>query len=321
MKALSCNTFDINQRTPYPYTRAKEHFRPQLMRTLQGVDVFSLKYKSPVSSPYPRNNTVHTYLAEGKNSRQAIILLHGWCMKSIENLFRFALPFAQRDISVLLIEIPYHMNRTPHGFRNGELFVLPDAVKTFNNFEQTVLDTMKGIDFLEERGYEHFDITGISLGSIPSLIAQALDQRLDKSVLILGGGDIAMLKWRSLSTREVRKQHRRIGVTHGICIKKREPIKGFLDEVQKGKSPASVQAEIACYYFEPLAFAPLIDKDKVLMINAIFDEIIPKQSTLALWKALRKPAIAWYPLSHFSLYLAYPFIIRRMLSFLRTPKV
>lgn len=316
MTAQSCTTFDISKRSPYPYRRAKEPFHPELMEKRQGIPIFSLQYESPVSSPYQRNNTVHSYLVEAKSRHQALLLLHGWCMKSIQRLFGFALPFAHKGTSVLLIEIPFHMNRTPRGFGNGELFILPDAVKTFNNFEQTVLDTMKGIDFLEGRDYDHFHIAGISLGTIPSLITQALDKRIHKSVLILGGGDIEMLKWRSISTREVRKQHRRIGVTHGVCIREREAIKEYSAEVKGGKSPTSVQARVACYYFEPLVFAPLVARDRVLMINGLFDEIIPKQSTLALWKALHRPSISWYPLSHFSIYLAYPFIIRRMLSFL-----
>jgi hypothetical protein len=316
MMALSCNTFDINIRKPYAYKRAHQQFRPELINKHRGVHLFSLHYKSPVTSPYQRNNTVHSYLVEGKNTNQALILLHGLGMNNLQRLVSFASPFARKGITVLLIEIPYHMHRTPQGFRSGELFILPDAVKTYNSFEQTVLDTMKGIDFLEKRGYDRFHIAGISLGTIPSLITQALDTRIRKSVLILGGGDIEMLKWRSLSTRNVRKQHRRIGVTHGVCINERKALKNYLGEVKSGKSPTSVQARVACYYFEPLVFALLIQRDKVLMINGLFDEIIPKQSTLALWQALRKPEIVWYPLTHFSIYLAYPLIIKKMTSFL-----
>jgi cephalosporin-C deacetylase-like acetyl esterase len=315
---ITCNTFDIRDRVPYLYVRDKEQFRPHFLKEKDGVKLFELRYKSPVNSPYPKNNEVYSWYIESPEKKNAVVFLHGWKVGDISRWLFFGSLLAKRGISVLLLELPYHMHRRPGGRRNGELFIVPDAVRTFNSYEQTVLDARKGIDFLQERGFFKIGLVGASVGSMCGVIVHALDKRIKKSILIISGGDIEMLKWRSPATVEVRKDHRSIGVTHGVCIRNRRYFDSFINKIKKGKHPTEVQAEVACYYFDPLAFAPLINRNNVLMLNGLFDMIIPKQSTLKLWRALNKPRLVWYPLSHFSIYLAFPAIIKRITRFLMT---
>lgn len=317
----TCNTFDIRERIPYPYIKDEKHFKPRFLKEEDGVRLFKLKYRSPVHSPYTENNEVYSWFIESpEKSAAAVVFLHGWKVRNISRWLFFGRLLAKRGISVLLPELPFHMHRKPKGSKNGELFIVPDAIKTFNSYEQTILDARKGIDFLEERGFQNIGLVGASIGSMCGVIAHALDKRIEKSILIISGGGIELLKWRSPATSQVRKDHRRIGISHGVCIRNRRYFDSFVSRIKKGKHPTQIQAEVACYYFDPLAFAPLIDRNKVLMLNGLFDMIIPKESTIKLWRALNKPRIVWYPLSHFSIYLAFPAIIKRITGFLLNNK-
>ncbi|OQX53450.1 MAG: hypothetical protein B5M53_06930 [Candidatus Cloacimonas sp. 4484_209] len=315
--AAVCNTFDIKKRTPYYYKTNREKFKIHLNRTQKGIKFFHLTYKSPIVSPFKENNTVFAQYIEPEEVKSAAIFLHGLGVNNMKRWTYLAQFLARQKIASLLIELPYHIHRTPMAKKSGELFILANAIKTFNHFEQAVLDVRKGIDFLEQRNFSKIGIIGTSLGSMISLIAQSFDKRIKKSVLILSGGDIELLKWRSPAMWKVRKAHLRIGVNHRVCIKNRKPIPSFIKKIKEGNPIDKIQAPVACFYFEPLAFAPLVKRENVLMINGLFDIIIPKTSTIKLWHALKKPQIVWYPLSHFTIYLAYYPITRRISKFLK----
>jgi len=311
-----CNTFDIKERIPYFYKKDNEKIQPRLTGVKNNIYYFELKYRSPVKSIYNKNNTVYAQYIEPKNKKYAVVFLHGWSVSQGIKWLHFATLLAKSNIAVLFIELPYHIHRTPEGMRSGELFIVADAVKTFNSFEQAVLDVRKGIDFLNDRGFERIGIIGTSIGSMISVIVQAEDKMIDKSVLILSGGDIGLLKWKSFATKQLRRDHIKQGVTHNVCIERRKAFKNFLEKVRRGKLPSEIEAPIACYYFDPLVFAPQIETDKVLMINGLFDVLIPRASTIKLWKELGKPKLIWYPLSHLTIYLAFPSIIKAISRFL-----
>ncbi|MEE8318209.1 MAG: hypothetical protein V3R36_01080 [Dehalococcoidales bacterium] len=56
----------------------------------------------------------------------------------------------------------------------------------------------------------------------------------------------------------------------------------------------------------------------VLMLNASWDEYIPKESTLDFREACGKPPITWFPATHATIWLWYPLIRRNITRFLRS---
>ena len=69
---------------------------------------------------------------------------------------------------------------------------------------------------------------------------------------------------------------------------------------------------------DPLTYASLIRSRPLLMINALGDELIPREATLDLWKAAGKQAILWLPGTHITLWLWYPVIRHRIEAFLNS---
>jgi hypothetical protein len=52
------------------------------------------------------------------------------------------------------------------------------------------------------------------------------------------------------------------------------------------------------------------------MLNALWDETIPRQATLDFWEACNKPAIMWLPGTHVTFWLWYPIIKQKITAFL-----
>ena len=123
-----------------------------------------------------------------------------------------------------------------------------------------------------------------------------VDERIKSSVFILGGGDIGSIVW-------TKRFH--------------EEYAGYLEQVRATGDLDEVKPADDRFLFDPLTFAHLIRPRKVLMINARFDLIIPRKSTMKLWRALRQPRIIWIPATHITSCLWQGFICRRTVGFLK----
>lgn len=66
---------------------------------------------------------------------------------------------------------------------------------------------------------------------------------------------------------------------------------------KEGVDPATLDAILAPV--DPLTFAARIETGDVLMLNARRDEIVPTESTDALWEALGRPRIKWFDTGHY----------------------
>jgi hypothetical protein len=52
---------------------------------------------------------------------------------------------------------------------------------------------------------------------------------------------------------------------------------------------------------DPAAYAQNLRGRRVTMVNARYDEIIPRDCTLSLWKAAGEPEIVWHDCGHYSM--------------------
>jgi hypothetical protein len=54
------------------------------------------------------------------------------------------------------------------------------------------------------------------------------------------------------------------------------------------------------------------------MINALWDQAIPREATDDFWEAAGKPPITWFPATHPTIWLWYPFIRHKIVRFLQS---
>jgi hypothetical protein len=78
--------------------------------------------------------------------------------------------------------------------------------------------------------------------------------------------------------------------------------------------PASLAEAEAAALVDPLTWAPRLRKSRVLMIRAVWDQVIPPPATHALWDALGHPEIHAYPSGHYSFGIFLPHAVDRALE-------
>jgi pimeloyl-ACP methyl ester carboxylesterase len=120
---------------------------------------------------------------------------------------------------------------------------------------------------------------GISFGAMDAVMLTALDDRVDALVAAMGGGDLASLMMSTNYRRIARRVHGRLA--------------------DSGMSREGLAESIAEQItMDPIALAPYVDAERVLMIMTRTDAIVPFAAQEALRKSLGAPETLYLPTGH-----------------------
>jgi dienelactone hydrolase len=253
----------------------------------QGFAIYDVRFPSPVESPFPENNTVHGeyYLPRSSHAlpsggeggvRGGVpgvivldILSGGLTVPRMQ-----AAMLAQNKIAALCLQMAYYGPRRPENMKVRML--MPSIDHSLEAVRQSVLDIRRATAWLESRpeiDTKRLGIMGTSLGSFIGSLAAEMEPRLDRVVIMLGGGNLVDGFYDHPQAVSVRKLYEAIG--------------GSKEKLAK---------QIACA--DPITCAANLKGRKVLMFGARRDDIVPPKCTEALWQALGKPKIVWYDCTH-----------------------
>lgn len=260
-----------------------------------------------------------------------LILIHGFNSKKskLHNYYNFINKIVENNILCAFINLPFHIYRTPKGESSGQRLIYYDDMQTLEFFHQSVIDVRKFIDIIYSiLPIKKIYISGISLGSMVSLITMANDSRIDKGIFLISGGNWEEIHWNGLLKFILRGNcNHEDKITREKC---REFYLKFPDFLKKFKqvSPDIITTDLEnypeikkliskkCFLCDPLAFAHKINPKNVLMINVKFDHYFSKNSTLQLWEELGKPEISWFNYFHSSKILTDKKVIKKILNFI-----
>lgn len=178
-----------------------------------------------------------------------------------------------------------------------------DAVEEFRSrFRTYVAAVLTGVDWLAARpgiDPERLGLVGISFGAIAGVVVTGAEPRIRAAALLLGGGDLSGI---FLSSEEglVVRLRERMAETEGVSGP--ELGRRLWDELLP---------------VEPLLYAPRVDPARVLLVNAVFDRVIRRRHTLALWVALGRPRLYMVPAGHYSAIAFLPYANRLTLLHLQ----
>ncbi len=155
-------------------------------------------------------------------------------------------------------------------------------------------------------------LLGISYGGFISAITMGIDSRIKSCVLIVMGGNAVKIGncARRLS---IRKNY---GIPPDEYCRLLENYSKFLEEVEQ-RGLDAVKPESISFLNDPLTYAGRLRQRPIYMINAMWDELIPREATLDFWEATGKPRITWLPAAHASIWAYYPLIRSRIYRFYR----
>jgi dienelactone hydrolase len=277
--------------------RQEEHRFPfEMQRTdydAASVEVWEVRFPSPVTTPHPLNNTVHCeYFVPTSDGvkRPAVIVLH--ILGGDFPLSRvFCVTLAQRGVPALFVKMPYYgPRRAPDDPRR---MISRDPVETQEGMRQAVLDIRRAAAWLSQRpevDSENLGIFGISLGGITGALASTAEPRLGHVCLLLAGGDIGRVAWESSELRGIRQYWEERGGT-------RDDFMAALRQI------------------DPIEYGENVRGRRILMMNAEEDEVIPRPCTEALWRAFGEPEIQWYSGGHYSCARHLPHALIRVAEF------
>jgi len=277
-------------------------YQIKLLAKKTGSTVYRLTYPSPVKTKLEQNNTIPAdyYLPDGIKpddpKRPAVI-----CMHILDGDFALVeiicSVLASRGIPAIMFKLPYYGERGPP---EGAQVLAGDPELFAEAMTQATADLRRTIDVLASRPEvdpNHIGITGISLGSIVAATAAADDPRLDRTFLMLAGGDLLKIIHHADET---------------------DLLSGMLRRMPKEKR-AEIEAKITAV--DPLQVAAKL-KDRaqagrVMMINAGEDEVIPRECAEKLADALGiKDKVVWFDgLGHYTAMAEMPRAMRMMSDF------
>lgn len=243
-------------------------------------DEYGVAFPSAYTSPYPANNTVDLRIFVPKERRgpvPVVVILHYWGARDLKVERALADQLTGRGIAAVIVPLPYHLTRTPPGYRSGELAIRPNPDDLRATMTQAAMDVKRTVDFLITR--PEFDsskigVAGTSLGALVSALSYGVESRFSRAAFVLGGADLAQIMWTSSRVVEARDSLRRQGYT-----------------VER------LRAELAPV--EPLTYLGSRRNDSAFIIGGRFDTVIPRASTQALIEAFQSPQVLWLDTGHY----------------------
>ena len=299
---------------PYSYQSGEPHFNLHLKETTSKWLRYAVDFPTAHPTQYEENNTVRGeyFQPQGAHRAPLAILVHGWGDRSLIPCKLLARTLVKRGIACFILYLVFHSSRMPEVVRNRLPVLTPE--EWFEGYQISVIDVRQVIDWASRRpeiNKEQIAAIGISLGGFVSAIAMGIDKRITAGVLLVAGGNSEKITWMSRS-EAITKGH---SCTEAECHQIHSYYPQYLAEVAE-KGLENVTPAKECFLTDTMTFAPYLRKRPILMLNALWDEAIPRQATLDFWQACDKPAITWYPATHVTIWLWYPFISRKVAGFL-----
>jgi pimeloyl-ACP methyl ester carboxylesterase len=300
---------------PYSYSNGNNSFhlsaKPSSKQPSYDVD-----FLSAYSLTYPENKQAYGEYYHPANGDKVpfVILLHGLGDQSIVPCRLLAGSLANHGIASFVLYLPFHSRRMTANQKSRYPTLTPK--EWFEIYRMSVINVRQVTDWAEQRSdinKEKIGLFGISLGGFVAAITMGVDDRPRASILTVMGGNSSKISQRS----------QRYGARRGFNRSRQEYEKiqqnyfKYLQEVAE-RGFENVLPDENFFLTDPLTFSEVLRNKRLLMINASWDEVIPKDATKEFWKACNKPPIVWLPATHATIWAYYPLLRAKILKFLES---
>ncbi len=264
---------------PHTHTQRRQ-------RSLPGGTVYSRRFAvdfqptagSESEGRAAKHDQIHIehWIHHGHQPRPTALALHGFGMGNprIDAVAIFASQIFRHGCDVALMTLPYHAARKPPGARfSGQHFTSVDISQLNEAMRRAVYEISAIENWLRVEYGGPVGMIGLSLGGyISSLMAGILPQ-LDFVIPIVPPVCIGDLAWRFLE----RSRYHPTGTQ----------AETLLDSLRK-----------AYRVHSPLTYPAVVAKERLLILAARGDQIVPPEHPYALWLHWDRPDIEWFSGSH-----------------------
>lgn len=301
---------------PYSYPNGKPQFNLQLKQATPRWLRYTADFPTAHPTRYEANNTVRGeyFQPRNVNNTPLVILLHGMGDQSLIPCKLLARALVKRGMACFVLYFVFHSSRMPEVIK--ERFPVLTPEEWFESYQISVIDVRQVVDWASGRAEinkEQIAVIGMSFGGFISAIAMGIDKRIRAGVFLIAGGNSEKIHWTSRKSI-TRKGYERNEAEYNH---NQNRYTQYLAEVAE-KGFENVTPARKSFLTDPMTFTTYLRQRPILMINALWDEYIPREATLDFWEACGKPDIAWFPATHASIWLWYPLISRKIARFLRS---
>jgi dienelactone hydrolase len=298
----------------YQYENGKTDFQLNLVKETSRWRRYAVSFTSAHQNLHPEQNTAlgQYYQPLGTKPTPLMILIHGVGDHSLIPLIPLARALAGRGIASFILQMVFHSSRQPRSVH--ERFPNLSPEEWIEGYRSSIIEARQIADWASTQPQidaRKLGLLGISLGGFISAITMGVDRRFGAGVLIVAGGNSAKIN-----------QLSRYATIHRINqpdeAEYREMLRryqAYQDEVAQ-KGIQNVTPEHPHYLTDPVTFAPFLKGRPLLMLNARWDEAIPREATLDLWETSGRPEITWFWASHAGIWFWYPVIQHKITGFL-----
>ncbi|MDY7018523.1 MAG: alpha/beta hydrolase [Chloroflexota bacterium] len=302
---------------PYDYVKGEQHFSLRLKESKLHWCCHDVTFNSAHPNRYQKDNTAHGeyYVPSSGNCFPLVILLHGLGALGERNPIPcklLARDLAKLGIASFVLELVLPARETAKGKK--EQPYAPRIEDWLELCQVMVINARQVIDWAETRNElddRRVAMIGISIGGITSAISMAVDKRIMACVLLVTGGNMEKITWRSKNDA-ARISHK---CTESQCHEIYSQYPRYLADVEE-RGIENVTPAKECFWFDPLSFTRYLRGRPLLMINAEWDDSMPRDSALEFWEACGRPRIVWLPENHNTIFRRYHSIIREATTFI-----
>jgi len=300
---------------PYDYTDVKTCSELKLKRKNRNWQEYDVFFESAFKEGNPQEGTARGeyFCPSSKEKAPLVILLHGIGDRSLLPCRLMAKTLTRKGFACFVLYLTVHTSRMSAAMKKRFPILTPD--EWFKSYRSAVIEVSQVIDWAGERqeiNAENVALIGISYGGFTSAIAMGVDKRIKAGVFIVAGGNGSKIHRKSTLGSLIMKYK----VTEEEYRETQKSYFEYLKQVAE-KGLENVEPKRKSFLYDPMTYAHRLKERPVMMISDRWDETIPREATIDLWKEMGKPDINWYPTTHASIWLWYPSISRKIDRFLR----
>jgi hypothetical protein len=250
-------------------------------------------FDSPVASRFAENARVPLlWFRAARPARAVALLVPGWSRPDRRLEERWCRALAAAGIDVLLLTVPYHLERAPAGTWSGEYFISHNVFWTVANFRQLVAE-IRALVRLVRADYDRVALIGVSSGGFQAGLA-TLGEDVDFLFPIMTGAELGAIMWESLLTHEVKAAM----IGRGISRDALSRAWSITDMAVVGRHTRA---------------------RRVRQYVTLYDAIMPLRYQERLWEVYGDPPRVDLPTSHYSVVFALPKVLRDIAATLLAP--
>lgn len=194
----------------------EEYFSPGPVEIVDaaGLPPHSLAWTSPISSGHVQNDTAYAlhFPAPGNPKAPTVLFLHALMSASDRGYRQWAARFNAAGWGACFVHLPYHYSRVPQGFRNGELAITADLVRTAEGLRQGVVELRQLMAWLRAKGVSEFGLWACSYGGWIGALLASVERDFRFVALIEPIVNVDHAIWHSPTGLALRRELQRVDI-------------------------------------------------------------------------------------------------------------